>query len=113
MFIIEDIIWLDRIVEKLAWNSSVAWSYQLATDDECLHHDVEYLPNGNVLMIAWENKTSVEAIAAGRDSGLLADGELWPDKIIEIDPSDNSIAWEWSWSAPCRTCRFTSNSRTP
>jgi hypothetical protein len=67
----------------------------MASDDECLHHDVKYLPNGNVLMIAWEYKSSAEAIAAGRDSSLLADGELWPDKIIEVDPSDNSIVWEW------------------
>ncbi len=83
------------IVEKLDWGSNVTWSYSLASDDECLHHDVEELPNGNILMIAWEYKTSAEAIAAGRDSSLLTDGELWPDKIIEVDPSDNSIVWEW------------------
>ncbi|MCW8923995.1 MAG: aryl-sulfate sulfotransferase [Gammaproteobacteria bacterium] len=83
------------VVEKINWDSSVSWSYQKAGDNECLHHDVEALPNGNILMIAWEYKTSVEAEDAGRNPGLLADGELWPDKIIEINPVDNTVVWEW------------------
>ena len=83
------------IVERFEWDGSVTWSYSLATDEECLHHDVEFLPNGNILMIAWERKSSAEAIAAGRDSSFLADGELWPDKIIEVDPRTSSIVWEW------------------
>ena len=83
------------VVERFDWDGSVNWSYSLATDEECLHHDVEFLPNGNILMIAWEHKTSGEAVAAGRDFSLLADGELWPDKIIEVDPSTNNIVWEW------------------
>ncbi len=83
------------IVEKLDWNGNVDWSYSLATDDSCLHHDVEFLPNGNILIIAWEYKSSDEAVAAGRNPSLLADGELWPDKIIEVNPIDDTIVWEW------------------
>ncbi len=83
------------IVEKLDWNSNVTWRFEYATDDSCLHHDVEELPNGNILMIAWEYKTSAEAEAAGRNSNLLADDELWPDKIIEVNPGTNDIVWAW------------------
>ncbi len=83
------------IVEKIDWDSTVSWSYQIADDTECLHHDVEYLPNGNILMIVWEYKTFTEAETAGRNPSLLSDGELWPDKIIEVDPTDDSIVWEW------------------
>ncbi|MBK7295857.1 MAG: hypothetical protein IPI91_03970 [Flavobacteriales bacterium] len=35
---------------------------------ECIHHDAEVLPNGNVLVIAWELKTMQEAWNAGRDT---------------------------------------------
>ncbi len=83
------------VVEKLDWNSNVTWQFDYATDDACLHHDVEELSNGNILMIAWEYKTGVEAEAAGRNPSLLGDGELWPDKIIEVDPTTDNIVWEW------------------
>ena len=83
------------IVEKINWDSSVSWSYQLANDDECLHHDVEALPNGNILMIVWEYKSAAEAQDGGRNPDLLSDNELWPDKIIEVNPSTNAIVWEW------------------
>ncbi len=83
------------IVEKIDWNGNVTWSFSYATDDYCQHHDVEQLPNGNILMIAWEYKSSAEAESAGRNPSLLVDGELWPDTIIEVDPSDDSIVWEW------------------
>jgi len=74
------------------------WEFTLSTSEHRLHHDVAVLPNGNVLMIAWEAKTADEAIAAGRDPALLSDGELWPDKIIEVKPTPpagGEIVWEW------------------
>lgn len=83
------------VVEKIAWDSSVTWRYELADDDASLHHDVEVLPNGNILMIAWEYKSYDEAVAAGRDPGLLDEGELWPDTIIEVNPATDEIVWAW------------------
>ncbi len=83
------------IVEELDLDGNVVWSYTLSGPEACLHHDVEYLPNGNILMIAWEMKTESEAVAAGRNPNLLSDGELWPDTIIEVDPFTNTIVWEW------------------
>ena len=83
------------IVEKLDWDSNILWSFSYASDEYCQHHDVEQLPNGNILMIAWEYKSYVEAAAAGRNTYLLADGELWPDTVIEVDPNSNTIVWEW------------------
>lgn len=83
------------IVEMIDKDSNVVWSYTLSDSLNCLHHDIEYLPNGNVLMIAWEMKTQSEALAMGRDSDLLSEGELWPDMIIEVDPDTDDIVWEW------------------
>jgi hypothetical protein len=56
------------------------------------------LPNGNLLMVAWQYKSEVEALAAGRDPASLSEGELWPDSVIEIEPTDNNggnIVWQW------------------
>ncbi len=82
-------------IERLDWDSQVRWRFDYNTDEHRQHHDLEPMPNGHVLLIAWEHKTAAEAIAAGRDPGLLADGELWPDSIVEVDPRTNSIVWEW------------------
>jgi hypothetical protein len=81
-------------VEMTDWNGDVSWRFDYSSDTNCQHHDVEIMPNGNVLMVAWEYKTRSEALAAGRDPALL-DEALWPDKIIEVDPDTDSIVWEW------------------
>ena len=85
-------------VERFAWNGARQWEFEYRSDQYRLHHDIEVLPNGNVLMIAWEMKTEAEAIAAGRNPGLLEAGELWPDHVIEVEPTGDSggnIVWEW------------------
>jgi hypothetical protein len=83
------------IVQEITPDGSVVWEYEYSGTDFQQHHDIEQLPNGNILMIAWERKTQAEAIAAGRDPSLLSDKELWPDHIIEVDPTTNQIVWEW------------------
>lgn len=83
------------IVEEIEPDGKVVWSYQFANDRGQLHHDIERMPNGSLLMIAWERKPQAEAIAAGRDPNLLKDGGLWPDHVIEVDLSTNQIVWEW------------------
>jgi Arylsulfotransferase (ASST)/PKD domain len=85
-------------VEKQDWNGSLLWEFDYSTDQYCLHHDIEPLPNGNILMVAWEYKTPAEAVAVGRNPRTLQNGQLWPDKIIEVEPigsSGGKIVWEW------------------
>ncbi|MFC1765502.1 DUF1566 domain-containing protein [Planctomycetota bacterium] len=85
-------------VEHYSWDGELLWSFDYSNTEYCLHHDVEKLPNGNILMIAWQRKTESEALAAGRDPSLLLDGELWPDHIIEVQPDGTyggTIVWEW------------------
>lgn len=85
-------------VERFDWNGNLIWEFDYSSNEHRLHHDIEYLSNGNILMVAWEYKTAEESLAAGRDPALLVDGELWPDKIIEVRPSGASggtVVWEW------------------
>lgn len=86
------------IVQTFDWDGSVTWEYEYSSTEHLQHHDVEMLPNGNVLMVAWQYKSEAEAIAAGRDPSLLDAGELWPDSIIEVMPTGSNtgdIVWEW------------------
>ncbi|MEO6831519.1 MAG: hypothetical protein ABI169_04935, partial [Chitinophagaceae bacterium] len=56
------------IIQRFAWNSNPIWNYTISSATECQHHDICYLPNGNVLAIVWELKTDQDALNAGRDS---------------------------------------------
>lgn len=85
------------IIEKLDWSSNILWSYVISSDTDCAHHDFYPLPNGNILVIAWESKTDSEAIDMGRDPANVT-GELWGEKIMELQPTGTSTAniiWEW------------------
>ncbi len=85
-------------VEEFDWDGNLVWAYELFGDDAQLHHDVEMLPNGNILMTAWEFRTQEEAIAHGRDTTQVDETGLWPEMIIEVakdGPFGGQIVWEW------------------
>jgi hypothetical protein len=85
-------------VQKILWDGTITWEFIYDTSEYISHHDVMPLPNGNVLMIAWENKTRTEAIAAGRNPNSLLGNLLMIDKIIEVKPTgptSGTIVWEW------------------
>ncbi len=85
-------------VEQHDWDGNLIWSFDYDTADYRQHHDIKVLPNGNILIVAWQMKTREEAIAAGRNPDLLSDGELWPDSVIEVAPTKpvgGTIVWEW------------------
>ena len=52
---------------KLSWNGEVLWDDIFVNNTFQPHHDIEPLPNGNVLLIAWEKKTASEGYAMGRE----------------------------------------------
>lgn len=86
-----------RIVE-LDWDGAVLWTYELSSDVARLHHDIEPLPNGNVLAIVWTMKSAEEAKRLGRDPASLGDEGLWPDAIFELEPTrprGARVVWEW------------------
>lgn len=85
-------------IEQVSWDGELVWRFKYSDDTHRLHHDFRPLPNGNILMIAWERKSDAEAIAAGRNPELLKDGFLLPDSIIEVKPTlprGGEVVWEW------------------
>ena len=85
------------IVELIDWSGNVTWSYKVSDTLNCQHHDARALPNGNILILAWESKTYAEAIDAGRDP-LLTGATVWSEQILEVKPTGTNtgtIVWEW------------------
>ncbi len=85
-------------LQRLAFDGTVLWQFDVSGPFEYAHHDIEPMPNGNVLVIAWDRYTTADAIAAGRDPGLVSGTDWLPDAILEIAPTGptaGAIVWEW------------------
>ena len=81
--------------KKMNWDGDIIWDYNLPSEICVPHHDIEVLPNGNILAICSETRTQQEAIAAGRQN---INGSMTLDMIVEIEPvgvDDANIVWEW------------------
>jgi hypothetical protein len=62
------------------------------------HHDIESLPNGNLLVLASEVKSSEETRRAGRRVDQIPEQGLWPDWLLEVEPirpNAAKIVWEY------------------
>ena len=74
--------------------NNTLWEYTVSDNDFIAHHDVEMLPNGNVLMMIWERINNETALSNGVDF----ETDIFTEKIIEVNPLSNEIVWEWrSW----------------
>jgi len=90
-------------IERIGWDGVAEWSWEFSSTTYITHHDIEPMPNGNILAIAWEDKSEEEALQAGRNPAIASDApggnaNVWPDFIIEIEPLENNqanIVWEW------------------
>ena len=86
-------------VERVAWDGTVLWGYTMDIPLTYLHHhDIELMPNGNVLMLIFDYRSADEAEAEGRNRSLIIGDYFISERIIEVDPSAPSgseIVWEW------------------
>jgi hypothetical protein len=87
-----------EMVDRRNWDGETIWRYTYNTPGHRMHHDVAMLPNGNVLILAWELKTAEQAADNGRDTTGAGGLAVWPEHIIEVQASginEGSIVWEW------------------
>lgn len=66
----------------LAPDGSVLWEHTDCNESRCLHHDIEPLPNGNVLVLAYYRVAADEAARFGLET---VDG-VWMDEVLELRP---------------------------
>ena len=82
------------MVQELDANANVVWDYVYSNSDHCSHHDITLIGD-NVLLTAWEVKSSSELNAAGYDN---ANSDKWATHFVEIAPDGfggGQIVWEW------------------
>ncbi|MDO6470141.1 aryl-sulfate sulfotransferase [Maribacter sp. 1_MG-2023] len=79
------------IIQIINKSGDALWNFEYSNTEHRFHHDVELLPNGNILAIAWEKMTAEEAIS----NGYQLNNDIYPESIIEINPTTNEIVWEW------------------
>ena len=89
-------------VQEIAPDGSIVWSFDYADNDHVSHHDLT-LVGDNVLLTAYEKKSSTELNAAGFNN---ASSEKWPTHFIELEADGNggaTIVWEWHiWDHMCQ-----------
>ena len=89
------------LVERIGWDGELLWSFVYNNPEARQHHDIEPMPNGNVLILAWEYHTLEEAFAKGRDPETIAEDvtHLLAERIVEVRPTGPTTAevvWQWS-----------------
>ncbi len=85
-------------VQLVSWDGTILWDYIVSNETYQHHHDVEPMPNGNILMLAWERKTASEAYTFGRQTINNPLNQMWSEAIFEIEPigsNSGNIVWEW------------------
>lgn len=79
------------ILRRVTADQQTLWEYTIASETELAHHDLELLPNGNVMTIVWEENSREQAQAFGAQS----ERKLYTEKLVEINPNTNEIVWQW------------------
>lgn len=100
-------------IELVDWDGNVIWDYtNVVPRKHAFHHDVDYMPNGNILAIRYNAFSLEEAEAMGWNRSLGEKTALkiknnypkqamvWMCSVLEIDPNlqdgSTEIVWEWN-----------------
>lgn len=79
------------------WDNNLVWSYGTTAHLLNQHHDIEPLPNGNILCIVSDVLTATESDSLGRNPAL-GNGSLKLDRIVELEPmgqNSANVVWQW------------------
>ena len=64
---------INNRLQEVNWEGEVVWSYDFGDDTIVGHHDIEPMPNGHILIIAFERFSAEEALANGLNPEILSD----------------------------------------
>ncbi|PCI96335.1 MAG: hypothetical protein COB15_10700 [Flavobacteriales bacterium] len=85
------------IIQELDPSGNVVWQFDYyANNSHTSHHDITLMPSGNVLLTAYEIKSTSELSAAGFTQGFFP-SEKWPTHFVEVaqNGTGGQIVWEW------------------
>ena len=81
------------LVQEIDPSGNVVWEFVYSNADHCSHHDITIIGD-NVLLTAWEVKSTSELTQAGYNG---ATSEKWPTHFVEVaqNGTGGQIVWEW------------------
>ena len=85
-------------IREYTWDNAFIQEYHFDGVQTYQHHAIDILPNGNILAIAWNKRTTAKAAAMGLKppfSAGLNNRSLFVDIIVEIDLSASEVVWRW------------------
>ncbi len=82
------------LVQEIDPDGNVVWEFTYSSSQYVAHHDITLMPDGNVLLTAWEVKSSAELQAAGYTG---TSNTRYPTHFVEVaqDGTGGKIVWEW------------------
>ena len=81
-------------VQEIDPDGNIVWEFTYSDNTHLSHHDIT-LVNDNVLLTAWEVKSTNQLTEAGYDG---ATSEKWPTHFVEVahdGSGGGEIVWEW------------------
>ncbi len=84
-------------VQEYDWDGNLIWEMDLCNATSCQHHDIEPMPNGNILVLSWDVHQHNNAVLNGRDPSTF-NNNLWCEHVMEIQPIGNDtgiVVWQW------------------
>ena len=85
-------------IEMFNWEGNLTWSFIWADTLQHQHHDIEMMPNGNILILAWESHSYEEALSLGKTPNKVGN-PVWCCQVTEIMPfgeNGGEVIWQWS-----------------
>lgn len=79
------------VIRIINTDGTIDWEFNYHSDNYLAHHDIEMLPNGNILIMVWERINNIKA----QQMGVNVTNDLFTEALIEVNPSNNEIVWEW------------------
>lgn len=82
------------MVQEVDPQGNVVWEFVYSSSDYVAHHDITLMPDGNVLLTAWEVKTQAEL----QEMGYTGNSNVrYPTHFIEVSQNGTGgeIVWEW------------------
>lgn len=83
--------------ERMDWDGNLVWEANYANDTLHAHHDFVWMPNGHLLLVAWEAHPAQEAVARGRLPELTPP-VVWSERVVELAPlAGGGMEEVWVW----------------
>ncbi len=82
------------LIQEIDPDGNVVWEFVYSTTDHVSHHDISLMPDGNVLLTAWEVKNSTQLDSMGYTG---TSNIRFPTQFIEVSQNGTGgeIVWEW------------------